>query len=63
MLKEIEKCQLCGESFKFNTSECGQIILRMENSGSSITFLPKCPHCQCINKLELSWDEYERIDY
>lgn len=63
MLMEIDKCEACGKLFTFNTSQCGQIILRQGQPDALIIFLPRCPYCSCINMVELPWKKYGTIDY
>jgi phage FluMu protein Com len=63
MLLSIKKCEGCGQEFTFESSQCGQIILKQGEVEATILFLPKCPSCKQQNTLEMQWDEYDTIDY
>lgn len=63
MLMEMDKCEVCGKLFTFDTCQCSQVIIKQGEPDSVIVFLPKCPHCQGINSAELPWDKYNIIDY
>jgi phage FluMu protein Com len=63
MLVELKKCEKCEKLYSFDTSRCGQIILKQGHPDSSIIFLSKCPQCKNINMIELPWLKYGTIDY
>jgi len=60
---EVNECKDCKKTFTFDTSKCGQIILKQGQIDAAIIFLPKCPHCQSINTVELPWKKYGVMDY
>jgi hypothetical protein len=63
MVTEIKECCSCGKAFTFETSKCSQIIVKGGQKESVIIFLPRCPHCESMNKMEMPWESYGNVDY
>lgn len=63
MLMEVEKCISCGKMFTFDTAKCSQVIVKPGDPDAFIIFLPECTFCGELNKVQVSWEKYGRIDY